>query len=68
MGSDSTVAWEYKTIQPPRGSTKKEATDPTAELNELGSEGWELAESISYVGGGTKYLVFKRPATEGSDE
>ncbi|RBI63205.1 DUF4177 domain-containing protein [halophilic archaeon] len=53
--------WEYETIRPPRESTKKEAADPKEKLNELGAEGWELVESIEYVGGGTKLLVFKRP-------
>lgn len=54
--------WEYETLRPPRESTKKEATDPKAQLNELGAEGWELVETIEYTGGGTKLLVFKRPA------
>lgn len=54
--------WEYETLRPPRESTKKEATDPKAQLNELGEEGWELAGTIEYTGGGTKLLVFKRPA------
>ncbi|WP_435062287.1 DUF4177 domain-containing protein [Halobaculum sp. EA56] len=55
-------AWEYETLQPPRGATRKEAVDPKAELNELGEEGWELVDTVDYVGGGTKYLVLKRPA------
>jgi hypothetical protein len=59
--SDSTH-WEYETLRPPRGETKKEATDPKAQLNELGTHGWELVTTIEYDGGGTKYLVFKRPA------
>lgn len=53
--------WEYETLRPPRDETRKEAVDPKRELNELGSEGWELVGTIEYVGGGTKYLVFKRP-------
>jgi hypothetical protein len=53
--------WEYETIRPPRDETKKEARDPTEELNELGADGWELVETIEYDGGGTKYLVLKRP-------
>jgi hypothetical protein len=53
--------WEYETLRPARDATKKEAVDPKARLNELGAEGWELIETISYEGGGTKYLVFKRP-------
>ena len=31
--------WEYETVRPPRGSTKKEATDPKTQLNDLGGEG-----------------------------
>ncbi|WP_435114978.1 hypothetical protein [Halolamina sp. C58] len=56
--------WEYETLRPPRGSTKKESTDPKAALDELGEEGWELAETIDYVGGGTKFLVLKRRVEE----
>lgn len=56
--------WEYETLRPPRGPTKKEATDPKAALNELGEEGWELAETIDYVGGGTKFLILKRRVEE----
>ena len=58
--------WEYETLRPPRGSTKKEATDPKPALNDLGEEGWELVDTVEYVGGGTKYLVFKRPKREES--
>ncbi|MFC7007881.1 DUF4177 domain-containing protein [Halalkalicoccus salilacus] len=54
--------WEYETLRPPREATKKEASDPKSELNALGEEGWELVETIEYTGGGTKFLVFKRPA------
>ena len=59
--------WEYKTLRPTRGETKKEAEDPQAELNEYGDEGWELAGTVDDTGGGTKFLVFKRPA-EAADE
>lgn len=41
----------------------KELDDPEARLNELGAEGWELADTVEYVGGGTKFLVLKRPAS-----
>jgi len=59
--------WEYETLRVPRGATKKESTDPKAELNELGAEGWELTGSIDYTGGGgTKFLLFKRPS-DGAD-
>ena len=54
-------SWEYTVIEPPRGPTMEEAVDPSAELNELGADGWELVATIDYTGGGTKYLVFKRP-------
>ncbi|WP_136717623.1 DUF4177 domain-containing protein [Halorientalis salina] len=57
--------WEYETLRPPRDEVKKEATDPKTELNELGADGWELVSTIEYEGGGTKYLVFKRPAGTG---
>ena len=56
--------WEYETLRPPREGTKKEARDPKRQLNDLGAEGWELATTIEYVGGGTKLLVLKRPARE----
>ncbi|MFC5971083.1 DUF4177 domain-containing protein [Halomarina salina] len=61
MGSDHPPAWEYTAIEPPKGLTKRETIDPTERLNELGAEGWELTESISYDRGGTKLLVLKRP-------
>lgn len=53
--------WEYETVRPPRDETKKEAEDPREVLNELGADGWEFVETIDYDGGGTKFLVFKRP-------
>lgn len=56
--------WEYETLRPPRGSTKKESTDPKAALNELGAAGWEMADTIDYVGGGTKFIVLKRRVDE----
>ena len=64
MPTDPPTEWEYETLRPPRGSTKKEASDPAAQLNDLGTEGWELSHTIDYVGGGTKFLVFKRPVRE----
>lgn len=39
-------AWEYETLRPPRGATKKEATDPKAALNRLGPDGWELVDTV----------------------
>lgn len=60
MPEDSGRSWEYVTLRPPRDGTKKEAGDPEDQLNDLGAEGWELATTVDYVGGGTKYLVFKR--------
>lgn len=66
MDTDRTT-WEYETLRPRRGPTKKEAIDPKAALNELGADGWELVDSVAYVGGGTKYLVLKRPVTDGEE-
>ncbi|WP_435159211.1 DUF4177 domain-containing protein [Haladaptatus sp. DFWS20] len=60
--------WEYETLRPPRGETKKEAEDPKAELNKLAAEGWRFVETIAYTGGGTKYLVFERPLRENDAE
>lgn len=60
MAESDPVRWEYKTYRPPRKETKKEVEDPQAELNRYGADGWELAETLDYAGGGTKYLVFKR--------
>lgn len=65
MGRPNGTRFEYETLRPPRGETKKESRDPKAELNELGAEGWELVGTIDYEGGGTKYLVFKRPVGSG---
>ena len=62
MSHSHDLQWEYETFRPPREATKKEVTDPKTQLNALGSEGWELAETVEYTGGGTKFLVFKRPA------
>lgn len=56
--------WEYKVLEPPKGLTKRETVDPTDKLNELGADGWELTETISYDGGGTKLLLFKRPVPD----
>lgn len=63
--SDGPDRWEYETLRVPRGATQKETDDPKAELNDLGEDGWELVTGIDYTGGGTKYLLFKRPAGEG---
>jgi len=38
-----------------------EVADPGDALNELGDDGWELVCSVDYSGGGTKFLVLKRP-------
>ncbi|ELY54766.1 DUF4177 domain-containing protein [Natronolimnohabitans innermongolicus] len=67
--ADTTVTqWEYETARPPRDPTMEEASDPEDLLNEYGSDGWELIDTIDYSGGGTKYLVFRRPVDEGRDE
>lgn len=63
MQETEPIRWEYETLRPPREATKKETDDPKTELNDLGEDGWELVTTLEYVGGGTKYLVFKRPAT-----
>jgi hypothetical protein len=59
--------WEYRTLKPPRDETKKEAIDPAAELNDLGRDGWELVDTIEYTGGGTKFLILKRPLDSEAD-
>lgn len=46
----------------------KEASDPTARLNELGDEGWDLATTIDYTNGGTKYIIMKRPREVGAED
>jgi len=56
--------WEYTTLEPSKGLTKRETVDPTAELNRLGADGWELTETVSYDGGGTKLFILKRPITD----
>ena len=68
MEPDEPQRFEYHTLRPPREATKKEAADPIEQLNELGNDGWELVESIEYSGGGTKFLVFKRPRTGDSSK
>ncbi|WP_276301146.1 hypothetical protein [Halorussus lipolyticus] len=71
MNADAPQQWEYRVVQPPRETSQKEARDPSSVLNEAADEGWELDETIDYVGGGTKFLVFRRPADGddgGSDE
>jgi hypothetical protein len=61
METERRRRWEYRTLQPPRENTQKEARDPTDEMNALGTDGWEFAGTVEYTGGGTKLLVFKRP-------
>jgi len=60
----STERWEYRTVKPPRGATNKEVKNPEPLLNELGGDGWEFVATLDYVGGGTKYLVLKRPVRD----
>lgn len=67
MDTDESPVIEYHTLRPPREATKKEASDPVGELNELGAESWELIDTIEYSGGGTKFLVLKRPRRESAD-
>ncbi|WP_049947827.1 hypothetical protein [Candidatus Halobonum tyrrellensis] len=63
MSDTDPTEWEYRCLRPPREETKKEVSDPTADLNELGAVGWELVDTLDYTGGGTKFLVFKRPSS-----
>ncbi|WP_254534772.1 DUF4177 domain-containing protein [Halomarina litorea] len=63
MGSEQ-QRWEYETLRPDREATMHEAADPKTELNELGADGWELVTTVEYSGGGTKYLVLKRPVDD----
>ncbi|WP_122088838.1 hypothetical protein [Halalkalicoccus subterraneus] len=65
--TDDSTTWEFRTLVPPREATQKEADDPEAEMNELGAEGWAFAGTIDYTGGGTKFLLFKRPRSAGED-
>ena len=60
--------WEYTTLKiEPTGffGGKVNTDELTAQLTELGSQGWELVTSIetSYVDGGSReaVLVLKRP-------
>jgi hypothetical protein len=68
MCSAAHTSWEYRTLRPPREATQKEARGPAAALDEAGRDGWELVDTIDYVGGGTKLLVLKRPATADPDD
>ena len=61
MDNAPSTAWEYKVIEPPTELTKRESTNPEPRLNELGANGWRLVETVSYDGGGTKFLIFERP-------
>lgn len=38
----------------------RESANPEKRLNELGADGWRLVETVSYDGGGTKFLLFER--------
>jgi hypothetical protein len=67
---DEPARWKYKTKRPTRDETKKEPSNPEADLNELAGDGWRFVDTIDYTGGGTKYLVFERPVpsdAEGED-
>jgi hypothetical protein len=68
MASNRQQEWEYRVVKPPREPSQKEARDPTATLEEAAADGWELDETIDYVGGGTKFLVFRRPTAGTSGE
>ena len=64
----SSTYWEYETLRPPRDETKKEATNPKAEINDLAADGWRLVETIDYSSGGTKYLVFERARSDNPED
>ena len=51
----------------PREALKKESANPKDEINELADDGWRLVETIDYTGGGTKFLIFERPARASSE-
>lgn len=68
MTPNQGTVWEYETVRPVREATMEEASDPEELLNEYGREGWELVSTIEYTGGGTKYLVSKRPAGGNGNE
>ena len=68
MDNDQSSRYEYYTLRPPREATKKEAADPVDELNDLGADGWELITTVEYSGGGTKFLVLRRPYTGESSQ
>jgi hypothetical protein len=65
MANADRTRWEYETCRPDRDETKKEAEDPKALLNDYGARGWEFVDTIDYTGGGTKFLVFRRPVETG---
>lgn len=67
MATNRSPEYEYYTLRPPREATKKEAADPVDELNQLGADGWGLITPVAYTGGGTKFLVLKRPRTGTAD-
>ncbi|WP_293030108.1 DUF4177 domain-containing protein [Natronococcus sp.] len=60
MSSDRSPRWEYKAVEPPTELTKRESANPEKRLNQLGADGWRLVETVSYDGGGTKFLLFER--------
>lgn len=67
MDDQDSQSWEYEILRPPRDETKKEAANPKTEINGLAAEGWRLVETIDYSSGGTKYIVFERPRSNGED-
>jgi hypothetical protein len=64
---NSRANWEYEILRPPRDETKKEAANPKSKINALAADGWRLIETIDYTGGGTKYIVFERPRSDGNN-
>jgi hypothetical protein len=61
-----TTRWEYRqfTVRTsPMSFFAKDRAEVVLDLNELGREGWEVAESYSYIGT-TQYFILKRPVKE----
>ena len=63
MSDREAVSWEYETVRPPRGETKKEAENPKTMLNRLGAEGWEFIQTVdSSVGSDCERVEYGYPA------
>jgi hypothetical protein len=68
MTGSETTKWEYKqfSVRSSQWSfSGKNREKVVADLNELGREGWEVAESCLDLGY-TQYYILKRPVNEGA--